>query len=138
VRRQFRANQAASRAAESNLTSLRQQVAVEVEQAYRTLLRPVPRCRAVAAAQQAAAGQLRRSDRLAPGGSRQYRGRDHRADQPGAGQVNYVQAVYTFYNADAALAQAVGQTDQIGQIGNTAAQNPPMLIPTAPPTPANP
>jgi len=138
VRSQFRANQAASRASEAQLTSLRQQVAVEVEQAYRTLAQARAALPAVAAAQQAA--QVNYDAAIAS----RREGVGSIVDVITAqtslvqAQVSYVQAVYTFYNADAALAKAVGQTDRIGEIGNTAAQNPPMLIPTAPPTSTNP
>jgi outer membrane protein len=137
VRSQFRADQAAARAAEAQLTSLRQQVAVEVEQAYRTLAQARAALPAVAAAQQAA--QVNYDAAIAS----RREGVGSIVDVITAqtslvqAQVNYVQAVYTFYTADAALARAIGQTDHIGQIGNTAAQNPPIVNPTAPPS-ANP
>jgi outer membrane protein TolC len=142
VRSQFHASQAAARAGEAQLTSLRQQVAVEVEQAYRTLAQARAALPAVQAAQQAA--QVNYEAAIAS----RREGVGSLVDVITAqtslaqAQANYVQAVYAFYSADAALARAVGQTDNIAQIGNTSAQNAPLVNPvTAPamPTPpANP
>lgn len=117
VRSQVRASQAGVRVSEAQLVALKQQVAVEVEQAYRNLLQSRAAIPAAEAAQ--AAAQINYNAAL-------------ESRKEGAGsiievitaqtslvqaQTNYVQAVYSFYAADARLARAVGQAERIAQIG---------------------
>lgn len=135
-RAQVRQSQAGVRANEANLESLKQQVAVEVEQAYRTLTQS----RAALPASQSAviAAQKNYDAAIA-------------SQQEGVGsivevitaqtsltqaQTNYYQAIYNFYAADARLARAVGQADRIaagvGAFPAAPGVTPP--APAAPPT----
>ena len=136
-RSQVRAAEANVRSSSAQLTSLRQQIAVQVEQFYRTLTVARATLPAALAAQQAA--QVNYDAALA-------------SKQEGVGsivdvitaqtalvqaQINYVQAVYNFYTADADLARAVGQASRIGQAGASPANAaPPANAPNTPP-PAN-
>ena len=117
ARSQVRSNQAGVRISEAQLISLKQQVAVEVEQAYRNLLQARASIPAAEAAQ--AAAQVNYEAAL-----------ESRKEGVGSiievitaqtslvqAQTNYVQAVYNFYAADARLARAVGQAERIAQIG---------------------
>ncbi|MDX1934962.1 MAG: TolC family protein [Capsulimonadales bacterium] len=127
VRSNFRASQATARAAEAQLLNLRQQVTVEVEQAYRTLAQNRASLPASAAAVQAArinyeAAILSRKEGV---GSIV----DVITAQTALVQAetNYVQAIYNFYAADARLARAVGQAEKISRIGQTAPANTPPI-----------
>jgi outer membrane protein TolC len=137
ARAQVRGSEAAVRASELRLESLRQQVAVEVEQAYRLLTEARARVPAAELAQRAA--QLNYEAAL-----------ESRREGVGSiidviqaqtllvqAETNYVQAIYDFYGADARLARAVGQADRIADRASAGA---PSATPdTAPPqTPSNP
>ncbi|GAB4459743.1 MAG: hypothetical protein OHK0029_22750 [Armatimonadaceae bacterium] len=143
VRSQVRANRANVQQGEAQLASLKQQIAVEVEQAYRNLLQARAALPAAQAAQRAA--QINFDAAL-------------ESQKEGVGsivevitaqtslvqaQTNYVQAVFNFYAADARLARAVGQADRIAGIGQSAndpTANDPTTNPTgtAPAVPAAP
>ena len=114
TRAQVRAAQAGVRADQAALASLQQQIAVDVEQAYRNLAQAkatLPSAKAALDAAQVnydAAIEARRE------------GAGSLVDVITAqtslvqAQQNYVQDVYDYYSADAALASAVGQADRIG------------------------
>ncbi len=124
VRSQFNAARAQARASEAQLTGQRQQVAVDVETAYRTLVQTRASLPAAAAAQRAA--QINYDAAL-----------ESRREGVGSivdvitaqtslvqAQTNYVQAVYNFYAADARLARAIGRADRIAEIGVAQGANP--------------
>lgn len=117
VRSQVRSNRATQHQNEAQLESQRQQVAVEVEQAYRTLRQAKAAIPAAEAAQRAA--QINYDAAL-------------ESQKEGVGsivevitaqtslvqaQTNYVQAVFNYYAADARLTRALGQADRIAEIG---------------------
>lgn len=124
VRSQFAAARSQARASEAQLTTQRQQVAVDVENAYRTLTQTRASLPAAAAAQQAA--QINYEAAL-----------ESRREGVGSivdvitaqtalvtAQTNYVQAIYNFYGADARLARAIGRADRVAQIGAAQGANP--------------
>jgi outer membrane protein len=115
VRSQFHAAEAGARAQEAQLTGLRQQVAVEVEQAFRNLTQARASLPAALAAQQAAEINYQsaiESRREGVGSIVDVLTAQTLLVQA---QQSYVQAVYDFYTADAQLARAVGQADRIAQ-----------------------
>jgi outer membrane protein len=144
VRSQFRASQASARSVEAQLNSLRQSVAVEVEQGYRNLAQ----ARASLPASAAAVRAARINYEAAIASRREGVGSivDVITAQTSLVQAetNYVQAIYNFYAADARLTRAVGQADKIAGIGATAPTNPPPIqftdvtSATTPAAPANP
>jgi outer membrane protein len=115
VRSQVRETQAQKRAVDAQLTGLKQQVAVEVEQAYRTLAQSRVSLPAARSAQEAAEINYQaalESRREGVGSIVEVITAQTSLVQA---QQNYVQAVYDFYTADAQLARAVGQADRIAQ-----------------------
>lgn len=143
ARAQVNASRATARSAEAQLTGLRQQVAVEVEQAFRTL----SQARAILPASEAAQRAAQINYEAAIESRRE--GVGSIVDVITAqtllvqAQTNYVQAVYNFYSADAQLARAVGQADRIATspVATGTATGPPagaLLIPPPLPAPTTP
>ena len=121
-RAQVRQNQAAVRGSEANLESLKQQVAVEVEQAYRTLAQsraaiPASQAALTAAEKNYAAALASRKEGV--GSIVEVITAETALTQA---QTNYFQAIFSFYAADARLAKAVGQADKVGNVGATSGQ----------------
>lgn len=114
-RAQVRENQASVRAAEARLESLRQQIAVEVEQAYRVLAEARARVPAAEAAQRAAQVNYDAALESRREGVGTIVDVITAQTQLVQAQTNLVQAVYDFYTADARLARAVGQADRIAR-----------------------
>lgn len=115
VRSQLRSSAAQQRASEAQLASLKLQVAVEVEQAYRTLFQAWESLPAAKAAQEAAQinyDAALEAFKLGAGSIVEVITAQTQLVQA---QTNYVQAIYSFYSADASLARSVGQADRIGQ-----------------------
>ncbi len=136
VRSQVREAQAGVRSTEAQLDTLKQQVAVEIEQSFRSLALARASLPAALAAQQAA--QTNYDAAL----ESRREGVGSLVDVITAqtslvqAQTNYVQAIYTFYGADAALARAIGQADRIGVNTPTATAAPESTtVPAAPATP---
>jgi outer membrane protein len=114
TRAQVREAQANLHLSQAQLVALEQQIAVDVEQAYRDLTQAratLPAARAALDAAQVnfdAANEARRE------------GVESLVDVITAqtalvqAQQNYIEAVYGYFGADAALASAVGQADRIG------------------------
>ena len=121
-RAQVRQNEAAVRANQANLESLKQQVAVDVEQAYRTL----SQSRAAIPAAQAAVTAAEKNYEAALASRREGVGSivDVITAQTALtqAQTNYFQAIFSFYAADARLARAVGQADKVGNVGASSVQ----------------
>ncbi|MBC8104598.1 MAG: TolC family protein, partial [Cytophagales bacterium] len=120
VRSQRREAQAGVRGSEAQLLGLEQQVAVEVEQSFRSLALARATLPAALSAQTAAQTNYEaalESQREGVGSIVEVITAQTALVQA---QTSYVQAVYTFYSADAALARAVGQADRIGQNTPTA------------------
>jgi outer membrane protein len=131
VRSQVREAQAGVRSSEAQLNILKQQVAVEIEQSFRGLALARASLPAALAAQQAA--QINYDAAL-----------ESRREGVGSvvdvitaqtslvqAQTNYVQAIYTFYGADAALARAIGQAERIGVNTPTSTTAPETTAPPA-------
>lgn len=121
VRSQYRAAQAGARAQEANLTGLRQQVAVEVEQAFRNLTQAraaLPAARAATRAAEVNYEAAIESRREGVGSIVEVITAQTSLVQA---QTNYVQSIYDFYGADARLARAVGQSDKIAQASGATA-----------------
>jgi outer membrane protein len=136
VRSQVREAQAGVRSSEAQLETLKQQIAVDIEQSFRSLALARASLPAALAAQQAA--QINYDAAL-----------ESRREGVGSivevitaqtalvqAQTNYVQAIYTFYGADAALARAIGQAERIGVNTPTSNTAPETTAPGAPATPA--
>ncbi len=115
ARAQVRASEAALRASEARLQSLRQQVAVEVEQSYRLLSEARARIPAAEAAQRAAQINYDAAIESRREGVGTVVEVINAQTQLVQAQTNYVQATYDFFSADAQLARAVGQADRIAQ-----------------------
>jgi len=131
ARSQVNEARASERASDARLVSLRQQVAVEVEQAYRTLAQSRASIPAALAAQRAAQinyDAALESRREGVGSIVEVITAQTQLVQA---QQSYIQAIYDFYGADARLARAVGQAERIAQTGASAQTNP-----NAPATPA--
>jgi len=130
-RAQVKQNQAAIRASEANLESLKQQVAVEVEQAYRTLAQS----RAALPASQAAVAAAEKNYQAALESQREGVGSivDVITAETALTQAqnNYFNAIYSFYAADARLARAVGQAERVA--GGAGAGTDPTTAPGATP-----
>ncbi|HVK03940.1 MAG TPA: TolC family protein [Armatimonadaceae bacterium] len=132
VRSQVRSSQAQVKASEANLLGLQQQIAVEAEQAYRNLAQARASLPAAEAAQYAA--QINYEAAL----EARKEGLGSIVDVITAqtslvqAQINYIQAIFEFYAADARLARAVGQAERIGT--NIPVQgSAPLELPVAPP-----
>lgn len=155
-RSQVRAAEASQRAAELRLESLRQQVAVEVEQAYRQLALSRASVPAAQIAQQAAQLNFEAASEARREGVGTIVDVITAQTLLVQAQTNFVQAVYDFYAADARLARSVGQAERLltngvapapaGQgvgaaVGTGAAAAPAAVTPAAapvvaPPTPS--
>ncbi|MES2464614.1 MAG: TolC family protein [Armatimonadota bacterium] len=138
VRSQVREAQAGVRSSEAQLESLKQQVAVEIEQSFRSLALARASLPAAFAAQQAA--QINYEAAL----ESRREGIGSIVDVITAqtslvqAQTNYVQAIYTFYGADAALARAIGQAERIGVNTPTTTTAPEVTTPLSTTLPALP
>ncbi len=110
-----RAAQANQRAAELQLESLRQQVAVNVEQTYRQLALARASVPAAEAAQQAAQINFEAATESRREGVGDIIDVITAQTLLVQAQTNFVQAVYNFYVADAQLARAVGQAERLVQ-----------------------
>jgi outer membrane protein TolC len=114
-RAQVRAAQSSQRASELRLESLRQQVAVEVEQAYRQLAQARASIPAAQAAQEAAQINFEAATESRREGVGDIIDVITAQTLLVQAQTNFVQAVYDFYVADAQLARAVGQAERLVQ-----------------------
>ena len=110
-----RAAQANQRAAELQLESLRQQVAVNVEQTYRQLTLARASVPAAEAAQRAAQINFEAATESRREGVGNIIDVITAQTQLVQAQTNFVQAVYDFYVADSQLARAVGQAERLLQ-----------------------
>lgn len=115
ARANVNANRASARAGEAQLTSLRQQVAVEVEQNYRSLAQTRATIPAAEAAQRAAQINYEAATEAFREGAGSIVDVITAQTLLVQSQTSYVQAVYSFYGADAALARAVGQAHRIAE-----------------------
>lgn len=135
VRSQVREARAGVRSSEAQLNALKQQVAVDIEQSFRSLALARASLPASFAAQQAA--QINYDAAL-----------ESRREGVGSvvdvitaqtalvqAQTNYVRAIYTFYGADAALARAIGQAERIGVNTPTSTTAPEAIPPVGTTTP---
>ncbi len=131
TRSQVRQSQANARNSESILTQLRQSVAVEVEQGWRTLTQSRAAIPAAESAQQAA--QINYD--AAVESRREGVGSIVEVIQAQTtlvqAQTNLVQAIYDFYSADARLARAVGYASRISGIARAASATAPVGTPAA-------
>ena len=114
-RARVRESQAAVRGSEARVESLRQQVAVEVEQAYRLLAEARARIPAAEAAQRAAQVNYEAAIESRREGLGTIVDVITAQTQLAEAQSAFVQAVYDFYQGDARLARAVGQADRLLQ-----------------------
>lgn len=114
-RARVRASQAAVRATEARVESLRQQVAVEVEQSFRTLAEARARVPAAQAAENAARINYQAAEESRREGAATIVDVITAQTLLVQAQTNLVQAIYDFYAADASLARAVGQAERLAQ-----------------------
>jgi outer membrane protein TolC len=115
TRAAVRAAQANQRAAELQLESLRQQVAVNVEQTYRQVALARASVPAAEAAQRAAQINFEAATESRREGVGDIIDVITAQTLLVQAQTNFVQAVYDFYVADAQLARAVGQAERLVQ-----------------------
>ena len=131
TRAQVRQAQANVRNTEAGLTQLRQSVAVEVEQAWRTLTQARAAIPAAEAAQRAAQINYDAAVESRREGVGSIIEVIQAQTQLVQAQTQLVQTTYDFYSADARLARAVGYADRIAGIGRVAEATAPAGTPAA-------
>ena len=131
TRSQVRQAQANVRGSEAQLIQLRQSVAVEVEQAWRTLTQARAAIPAAESAQQAAQINYDAAVESRREGVGSIIDVIQAQTSLVQAQTQLVQTIYDFYSADAALARAVGYADRIAGIGRNAEATAPAGTPPA-------
>lgn len=131
TRAQVRQAQANVRSTEAGLIQLRQTVAVEVEQAWRTLTQARAAIPAAQAAQEAAQINFDAAVESRREGVGSIVDVIQAQTQLVQAQTQLVQTTYDFYSADARLARAVGYADRIAAIGRVADATAPAGTPPA-------
>ena len=131
TRAQVRQAQANVRSTEASLIQLRQSVAVEVEQAWRTLTQARAAIPAAEAAQEAAQINYDAAVESRREGVGSIVEVIQAQTQLVQAQTQLVQTTYDFYSADARLARAVGFADRIAGIGRVASATAPAGTPPA-------
>ncbi|MBC7809204.1 MAG: TolC family protein [Akkermansiaceae bacterium] len=131
TRAQVRQAQANVRNSEASLIQLRQSVAVEVEQSWRTLTQSRAAIPAAQAAQEAAQINYDAAVESRREGVGSIVEVIQAQTQLVQAQTQLVQTTYDFYSADARLARAVGFADRIAGIGRIAEATAPAGTPPA-------